>query len=33
MGNVKHNWEYIRGQREKKLSGKNQGGLKIWSEY
>lgn len=32
MGNVRHDWEYMRGQREMTLSGRHQGGLKNWSE-
>lgn len=32
MGDVRHDWEYMRGQREMKLIGRHQGGLKNWSE-
>lgn len=32
MGDVKHDWEKMRGQREMKLSGRHQGGLKNWGE-
>lgn len=32
MGDVKHDWEKMRAQREMKLNGRHQGGLKNWGE-